>query len=140
MAHRHQRCRMPGFTKSPPELVERFRAITSDLPDAEPRQMFGYPAVFVGGNLITSLHESRWIVRLPEEDRATLLALPGAGPFEPMPGRPMNGYVALSSPVVDDDAVVRQWVDRAMAFGRSLPPKAPKASYARRACRGPRKG
>jgi TfoX/Sxy family transcriptional regulator of competence genes len=119
---------MPGFTKSPPELIERFGALTADLPDVEPRQMFGYPAVFVGGNLVTSLHEKRWIVRLPEDDRAALLALPGTGPFEPMPGRPMNGYVALSPPIVDDDAVVRHWVDRAIAFGRSLPPKQPKAS------------
>jgi TfoX/Sxy family transcriptional regulator of competence genes len=117
---------MPGFSKAPPELVERFGAITGEIPDAERRQMFGYPAVFVGGNLVTSLHESRWIVRLPDEDRAALLALPGTGPFEPMPGRPMNGYVALSPPIVDDDAVVRHWVDRAMAFGRRLPPKPPK--------------
>jgi TfoX/Sxy family transcriptional regulator of competence genes len=123
---------MPGFSKSPPELVERFRLITAGIPGTEPRQMFGYPAVFVGGNLVTSLHETRWIVRLPDDDRATLIALPGAGPFEPMPGRPMNGYVALSSPIVDDDAAVRHWVDRAMAHARSLPPKAPKQSKPRR--------
>lgn len=123
---------MPGFSKSPPELVERFRSITAEIPGTEPRQMFGYPAVFVGGNLVTSLHEARWIVRLPDDDRATLAALPGAGPFEPMPGRPMNGYVALSSPIVDDDAAVRHWVDRAVAHARGLPPKAPKQSKPRR--------
>jgi hypothetical protein len=93
--------------------------------------MFGYPAIFVGGNLVTSLHESRWIVRLREEDRAALLALPGTGPFEPMPGRPMSGYVALSPAIVADDAAVRHWVDRAVAFGRSLPPKPPKAPKTR---------
>jgi TfoX/Sxy family transcriptional regulator of competence genes len=119
---------MPGFSKSPPELIERFGAITAEIPDAERRQMFGYPSIFVAGNLATSLHESRWIVRLPEEDRAALLTLPDTGPFEPMPGRPMNGYVALSPAIVADDAVLRHWVDRAISFGRSLPPKAPKAS------------
>ena len=123
---------MPGFSKSPPDLIERFAAITSGIPDAEPRQMFGYPAVFVAGNLVTSLHETRWIVRLPEEDRAAVLALPGSGPFEPMPGRPMNGYVALSLPLVDDDVVVRHWVDRAVAFGRTLPPKTSKSPTTRR--------
>ncbi len=122
---------MPGFSKSPPELVARFAAITSGIPDAEPRQMFGYPAVFVAGNLVTSLHETRWIVRLPDADRATLFALPGAGPFEPMPGRPMNGYVALSSPIVDDDEAVRHWVHRAVEFGRTLQPKAPKTPKTR---------
>jgi hypothetical protein len=119
---------VPGFSKSPSVLVERFVAITADIPDAEPRQMFGYPAVFVGGNLVTSLHEATWIVRLSGEDQAALLALPGTGPFEPMPGRPMNGYIALSPPILDDDAAVRHWVDRAFAFVRDMPPKTPKLS------------
>ena len=35
---------MPGFSKSPPELVERFASIAAEVPDAERRQMFGYPA------------------------------------------------------------------------------------------------
>jgi hypothetical protein len=129
---------MPGFSKSPPELVERFGAVTAEIPDVEPRQMFGYPAVFVRGNLVTSLHESRWIVRLPDEDRAGLLALPGTGPFEPMPGRPMAGYVALSPAIVADDAALRDWVDRAVAFGRNLPPKTPKGRKVSRASRGSR--
>jgi hypothetical protein len=119
---------MPGFSKSPPELIERFGALTADIPDAERRQMFGYPGLFVGGNLVTSLHETRWIVRLPDGERAALLALPGTGPFEPMPGRPMSGYVALSPPIVADDVAVRHWVNRAVVFGRDLPPKAPKVS------------
>jgi TfoX/Sxy family transcriptional regulator of competence genes len=122
---------MPGFSRSPPELIERFGAITGELPDVEPRQMFGYPAVFVGGNLATSLHETRWIVRLPDEDRAALLAMPGTGPFEPMPGRSMNGYVALSPSIVADDEALRSWVARAIAFGRSLPPKTPKVPKTR---------
>jgi TfoX/Sxy family transcriptional regulator of competence genes len=122
---------MPGFSKSPPELVERFVALTSGLPDAKARQMFGYPAIFVGGNLVTSLHETRWIVRLPDDEGAVLLALPGTRPFEPMPGRPMTGYVALSPEIVDDEVAIRHWVDRAMTFGRSLPPKTPKAPKTR---------
>ena len=115
------------MAKSPPELVERFRAVTGELPGVEPRQMFGYPAVFVGGNLVTSLHESRWIVRLPDDDQAELRALPGTAPFEPMPGRPMRGYSALSSEIVADEEALRHWVERALAHGRSLPPKAAKA-------------
>jgi TfoX/Sxy family transcriptional regulator of competence genes len=118
---------MPDFTKSPPALVERFAALTSDLPGVEPRQMFGYPSLFVGGNLVTGLHKGWWFVRLGEADRAELLRL-GAGPFEPMPGRAMGGYLVLPPDVFADDAAVLRWVDRAIAFGRSLPPKAPKAA------------
>ena len=123
---------MPSFSKSPPWLVERFTAVTAQLPDVERRQVFGYPCLFVGGNMATGLHGAAWFVRLAETDQAELLRLPGAGPFEPMPGRPMGGYAVLPSSVFADDPALRGWVDRAIAFGRSLPPKAPKASKLKR--------
>ena len=122
---------MPSFAKSPPELVERFATIAAELPEVERRQMFGYPCLFVGGNLVTGLHQAAWFVRLGDADRTELQQLPGAGPFEPMPGRAMGGYVVLPNAVVADDAAVRCWVDRAIAFGRGLPPKASKPSRAK---------
>jgi len=114
---------MPAFTKSPPELVERFSAAVERHPEAQPRKMFGYPALFVGGNLTTGLFRDRWMIRLPDDDRAELLALPGAGPFEPMAGRPMKGYAVLPTDVVDDDAALDGWLERAIAFVRTLPAK-----------------
>ena len=104
---------MPSFSKSPPELVERFTAIAEALPDVERRQMFGYPCIFVGGNLVTGLYQDAWFVRLADPDRAELLALPGAGPFEPMPGRAMGGYVVLPPDVVADDRRCGAgWIER----------------------------
>ena len=114
---------MPSFEKSPSELVARFDAAVERFPDAQRRKMFGYPAMFVGGNLVTGLFGSSWMIRLGDDDRAALLALPGAGPFEPMVGRPMKGYATLPTDVVDDDAQLDAWVRRAIAFGRTLPPK-----------------
>ena len=116
---------MPGFSKSPPELIERFERVTAEIADAERRHMFGYPALFVGGHHVTGLHEVNWVVRLAEADRAELLSIPGAGPFEPMPGRTMGGYGVLAPSIVADDAAVRHWVERAIAHGRSLPAKVP---------------
>jgi TfoX/Sxy family transcriptional regulator of competence genes len=118
---------MPSFSKSPPELVERFRAMTGEIPDVERRLMFGYPCVFVGGNMITGLYETNWFVRLGDADRDELLQVPGAGGFEVMPGRPMRGYTALPPSIIDDDRAITTWVGRAIDFGRGLPPKAPKA-------------
>jgi hypothetical protein len=117
---------MPDFSRSPRELVERFEAVTAAIPEAERRQMFGYPALFVGGYHVTGLHQATWVVRLAETDRAELLAIPGARPFEPMPGRAMGGYAVLPAQVVADDMAVRGWVDRAIGHAQSLPPKEPK--------------
>ena len=122
---------MPGFAKSPPGLVERFHAVTDGLVGAQGRLMFGYPALFVGGNMVSGLYEATWFVRLGDADRAELLALDGAGPVEIMPGRAMAGYVSLPAATIADDGAIRAWLDRAIRFGETLPPKAAKGAPAR---------
>lgn len=114
---------MPTFEKSPPGLIARFEQIAERHPEATRRKMFGYPALFVGGHLVTGLFEDRWMVRLGDEARTEVLALPGAGPFSPMAGRTMTGYAVLPRDLVDDDAAIDHWVGEAIAFGRTLPPK-----------------
>ena len=81
-----------AWRKSSPELVERFEAATAGIDGLERRQMFGYPAGFVGGNMVTGLHQESWIVRLPEEERTPRLDA-GWTTFEPMAGRPMREYL-----------------------------------------------
>ena len=114
---------MPKFEKSSPELVARFDAAAARFPEAERRKMFGYPALFVGGNLVTGLFAQTWMIRLSHDDREALLAMPGAAPFEPMAGKPMKGYATLPDDVVADDAALDGWVRRTIAFGATLPAK-----------------
>jgi hypothetical protein len=113
----------PTFEKSPPELVERFDAVAGRFPEADRRKMFGYPALFVGGNLVTSLFADHWTIRLADDDRAEFMALPGASDFEVMPGRTMRGYAVLPPDVVADDRRLDDWVRRAIDHGMTLPPK-----------------
>jgi hypothetical protein len=114
---------MPTFEKSPPALVERFSAAMDRHPSAERRKMFGYPCAFVGGNMATGLFADSWMVRLPDTERAELLAVEGARPFEPMAGRPMREYVVVPPAIVADDAALDRWVGRALAYAGSLPAK-----------------
>jgi TfoX/Sxy family transcriptional regulator of competence genes len=115
---------VPAFEKSPAALVERFDAVATRHADAQRRKMFGYPALFVGGNMATGLFADRWVVRLHKEGADELLALPGAEPFAPMPGRTMSGWAVLPRDVVDEDVDLDRWLARAFAFAASLPPKA----------------
>jgi TfoX/Sxy family transcriptional regulator of competence genes len=117
---------MPGFAKSPPALIARFDSVALTRPGAERRQMFGYPCLFVGGNLASGLYESGWFVRLGPDDTAELLATDGAHPFEPMAGRPMRGYTVMPDGIVADDLALGRWVDRAIAYVAAMPPKASK--------------
>jgi TfoX-like protein len=114
---------MPSFDKSPAELVARFDAAADRFPAAQRRKMFGYPALFIGGNLVTGLFADSWMIRLAPDDLADLMAMPGAGSFEPMPGKPMKGYATLPAVVIADDARLDAWIGRALALGRTLPAK-----------------
>ena len=114
---------MPPFTKSSPELVARFDEVAARHPSAQRRKMFGYPAMFVGGNFATGLFEESWVVRLAELDLAALLATPGADTFSPMAGKATKGWGRLPIDVVADDAALDRWLERAFAFAASLPAK-----------------
>ena len=113
------------WRKAPADLRERFEAAVAGIDGLEQRQMFGYPAGFIGGNMVTGLHQESWIVRLPEEARRERLDA-GWSTFEPMAGRPMREYLALPSDIAEDPDAARGWVERAADHARTLPPKAPK--------------
>ena len=114
------------WKKSPQTLIDLFESIRPEEP-AQARQMFGYPACFVNGNMFMGLHEDRMIVRLDEADRTKLLKEKGAKVFEPMVGRPMKEYVVLPPQVLKSRPKLRTWVAKAFDYGQSLPPKAKKA-------------
>jgi hypothetical protein len=113
---------MPSFTKSPPELVERFSAVLDRYPDAVRKKMFGYPAAFVGGNMATGLFAEQWVVRLPDAEIGDAKAA-GAEGFEPMPGRAMKSFVVIPPGDVADDAAIVRWVERGLAHAGSMPAK-----------------
>lgn len=114
-----------AWRRSPEDLEERFREAVAGIDGLDERQMFGYPAAFIGGNMTTGLHQDAWIVRLPEGLRRERLAA-GWSTFEPMPGRAMREYLALPDEVIANAAEARAWVERAAAYVRTLPPKMPK--------------
>ena len=73
------------WRKSPEELVTTFESVMPAAP-AVMRNMFGFPAGFIHGNMFMGLHQENMILRLSEESRTELLAIEGAKLFEPMPG------------------------------------------------------
>lgn len=117
--------------KSPPALVERFDTVAAEHPEATRRLTFGYPCLYVGGNMVSGLFGSHWHVKLGAAETAELMRHDGAGPFEPMPGRPMTGFTLLPESIVADDREVRQWVERAIAHGATMPVKTPKPKKAK---------
>ena len=56
-------------------------------------------------------------------ERQAELAGMGATQFEPMPGRPMRGFLIVPPSLVADDEALIPWLERARAHVLSLPPK-----------------
>lgn len=117
------------WAKSSEPLKAKFAAALPDGPDVERRQMFGYPAAFVNGNMLGGLWQEHVILRLADGDRARL----GGKPFEPMAGRPMREYVVVPPATVENAVALRTWIDKAFQYTATLPVKKKKAPKARRA-------
>jgi TfoX/Sxy family transcriptional regulator of competence genes len=111
------------FTPPPARLVRAFDAAVATLRGVERRKMFGYPAIFLRGNMVAGLVRNRMIVRLSETDRATFLALRGAKPFIAMRGRVMKQWAVVPPPMLKSRATLTRWLGRSLAHGRALPPK-----------------
>jgi TfoX/Sxy family transcriptional regulator of competence genes len=110
------------FEPSPDQLAALFERVVPAEPDVKRRKMFGWPSAVVGGNMFAALHRDAFVLRLAPDDLRELEGL-GGRPFEPMPGRPMRGYLVVPETVLADEAALSAWVGRALTFGRSLPPK-----------------
>ena len=110
------------WKKAAAALVELFDASLPRSASVERRQMFGCPCAFVNRNMFTGLHDTRLILRLPEAERARLIAQAGAKPFVVM-GRTMREYVVIDDAISRRPAEVADYMARALDYARSLPPK-----------------
>ncbi len=113
---------MPKWQRAPEELKRTFEEAVRPLAGAEIRQMFGYPAAFVNGQMFAGVHQDQMILRLAPDDRAAI----GGAAFEPMAGRPMCEYVVVPEAIRETPAELSGWLERALAYTAGLPPKAAK--------------
>ncbi len=111
------------WKRSPPELIASFDRAAPEDPRVTRKPMFGYPALFVNGNMFAGTFQDKVVVRLEEADRAELLTRRGAQQFEPMAGRPMKEYVVVPPAIVARTAELRAWIERALSHAAALPAK-----------------
>jgi TfoX/Sxy family transcriptional regulator of competence genes len=114
-----------AWKKTSPELVAAFDEAVPPSPSVTRRPMFGYASAFVNGNMFAGTFQDAIVVRLSETDRAALLKLKGAAPFEPM-GHPMKEYVVVPASIVAKPKELGAWIDRGHRYALTLPAKGPK--------------
>jgi TfoX/Sxy family transcriptional regulator of competence genes len=116
--------RMPAFTKPSARTIDAFAGAVGALSGVEHRTMFGYPSVFLNGNMLACVFQDRIMVRLSEADRVAAISSEGAKLFEPSPGRAMREYVELPKRIADDPVALHAWLQRGQTYVQTLPKKA----------------
>src|SRR5213595_762447 len=101
------------------ELAGRIR---KRIGDATERKMFGGLAFLVGGNMaVAASGQGGLLVRVDPAESDELVATTSAELME-MGGRTMSGWLRVDVEGADDDELA-EWIDRGVAFARTLPPK-----------------
>jgi hypothetical protein len=103
------------------DLAARIRDLVGEDPDITEKKMFGGLAFLAGGSMAVAVSgKGGLMVRCEPAETDVLLAEPGAGVFE-MRGRPLDGWLRVDAGAVATDRDLHAWVDRGVAYARSLP-------------------
>ena len=106
-------------------LTERIRVALAGSGAVREVKMFGGLCFMLNGNMVAGTSKRGLLVRVGKDQQSNALARPGAKPMQ-MTGRPMEGYVFVDPPPSDDQSL-RDWLNLAVAFVKTLPPKLPKS-------------
>lgn len=105
------------------ELADRIRRLIGSVPDLTEKRMFGGLAFLIAGNMaIAASSQGGAMVRVDPEQSDALVATTKASLVE-MRGRPMPGWLRVSSADLHTDDQLTPWVQRGTGYARSLPPK-----------------
>ena len=111
------------------DLIARVRSALGSRPIAE-QKMFGGVCFMLNGNMLVGASPRGLMVRTGKDAYAAALARPHAEPMR-QGDRVMPGYVVVANEGLAHDADLKSWLDLALAFVATLPPKAKKAPPAR---------
>ena len=104
------------------DLAERVRVAMAAVPDLVERKMFGGLAFMAGDHMACGVARDNLMLRLGPDLAATALERPHVRPME-MTGTRMKSIVLVVAAGLEDDEALQAWVDEAVAFVGTLPPK-----------------
>ena len=105
------------------DLANRIRELLAGESGVTEQKMFGGLAFLVGGHMsVAASGQGGLMVRVDPEQTDELVSNQHAAPFE-MRGRAMAGWLRVGPDGVRSKRELESWVDRGVAYARSLPPK-----------------
>jgi len=104
------------------DLHQRIRHYLGELDGVEEKRMFGGSGFMLRGNLLCGVMGDELMVRMAPADFDALGGEGGAHPMV-MGGRSSKGWILVPGDTVAQPGELSTWVDRAIAFVRTLPAK-----------------
>jgi TfoX/Sxy family transcriptional regulator of competence genes len=103
-------------------LAARIRHALARKKNIEVKKMFGCICFFLNGNALAGVWKDGLIARLGPDEGEAALREPHVRAFD-ITGKPMRNWVVVESDGVEDDEQLKDWIERAMKFVKTLPAK-----------------
>jgi TfoX/Sxy family transcriptional regulator of competence genes len=104
------------------DLAARVRAAFARRKNITEKKMFGGVGWLLNGNMCVGVWKEWFIARLGD-DYSLALREPHVREFD-ITGKSLTGWVMIGLPALATDEALREWVNRCIAFVRTLPAKA----------------
>lgn len=104
-------------------LAQRIREQIGAKPDLTEKKMFGGLAFLLGGRMAIAASSEGIMVRVDPAECDRLIASGSAHAME-MRGSAMRGWVRVPPERLNNSQELHRWVNRGVAYARSLPPTA----------------
>lgn len=103
-------------------LADRIRLTMPPGLALSERKMFGGLAFFFNGHMFCGVVKTDLMLRLGEQGAATALRRPHLRAMD-FTGKPMKSMVYVEARGIDSDESLRAWIESALRYAKSLPPK-----------------
>lgn len=103
-------------------LVERIRGILKRRKGISEKKMFGGVCFMLNGNMCVGPWKGALVVRLEKEKHEETQSEPHVMPMD-ITGKVMKGWALIEPDGIESDQELKAWVDRAVKFVGTLPPK-----------------
>ena len=119
-------------------LAERLHDLVGGMFEMELATTFGGYGFLMNGHISVFIWGDRLVIRIVEAAANAIANQPHVGPMD-LTGRRMCGWTTITHEGVAEDAALQRYVDMAILFFATLPPKEakPKAKGSRKTTRKP---
>ena len=110
------------MTDADKALVARIRTLMKRCKGCTEQKMFGAVCFMINKNMCVGPWKGSLIVRLNKAEHDQIQAEPFVKPMD-ITGKVMKGWARIEAEGISSDEELQAWIDRAVRFVRTLPPK-----------------